>query len=72
MIVFLKKTRLGKYLYRLSRRPRIGMPLRRIAGFLQSEFLRSDHFKPQNTAHNRKANAVLNQFLESHGLGQGK
>lgn len=62
MIDRLKRTRLGKLIYRLSRRPVVGWPLRMLARFVQSEAFQPAHLVPANIAHNQNARAALKRF----------
>ncbi|HCQ57670.1 MAG TPA: hypothetical protein DIU10_07180 [Sulfitobacter sp.] len=62
MIGTLKKSRTGKRLYRFSRRPAVGWPIRRLAQFLQSEHFQPSHLYPANRAHNRRVSEQLERF----------
>jgi hypothetical protein len=62
MIASLKKTRLGKAIHHLSRRPVIGCPIRMISRFVQSEVFQPAHLHPANIAHNRREARILRQF----------
>jgi len=64
MIEQLKKSRVGKRLYRLSRRQGIGRVVRLIARLIQAEPLQLDHYRPLNIAHNRRQKHVLQRFLK--------
>lgn len=60
----LKKTTLGKAIYRFSRWPVIGWPVRALARFVQSEVFQPSHLYPANIAHNRQQSAALKRFEE--------
>ncbi|MDF3420220.1 hypothetical protein HKX23_17845 [Sulfitobacter sp. KE29] len=62
MIGKLKNSRTGKRLYRFSRRPAVGWPIRSLARFLQSEHFQPSHFYPANRAHNRRVSEQLERF----------
>jgi len=62
MLERFKKTGLGKAIYRLSRRPTVGPPLRRLAAAAQSEAFQPAHLRPDNLAHNKRARAALEHF----------
>ena len=61
MIAKLKKTALGKILYRLSRSS-FGAPLRRLSRLLQSEQMNLSHLRPAHRAHNRAQVLTLSRF----------
>lgn len=61
MIRKLKKTRLGKTLYRLSRKPG-GAPLRKVAKVAQSEAFQTEHLSVEHQRHNRDQLRILAKF----------
>lgn len=58
----LKKTSLGKRLYRITRQPVVGWPVQALGRFVQSEVFQFSHLKPKNRAHNRKQTRTLQRF----------
>lgn len=61
MIGWLKKTVLGKVLYRFSRSS-LGAPLRHLAAFLQHEAIQLAHLVPSNRRHNQEQIRILTEF----------
>lgn len=66
MIAYLKTSRLGKRLYRLSRRRILGAPLRWLSRRGAFEVLEAAHFKPGNRRHNAAQARTLAQFRARH------
>jgi hypothetical protein len=64
MFKTLKKSSIGKRLYRFSRRQGVGRAVHKIARLMQVEVLQLDHYKPSNIAHNRRQAQVLERFLK--------
>lgn len=62
MISRLKKTQSGKRLYRFSRLPVVGWPIRMVAQFVQSEYFQPSHLYPTNRDHNRRVSEQLERF----------
>jgi hypothetical protein len=60
----LKKTRLGKALYRFMHAPVIGWPLLVLVRFVQSEFFQISHLYPKNVMHNRRQAQTLERFVQ--------
>lgn len=61
MIGWLKKTILGKVLYRFSRSS-LGTPLRHLASLLQHEAIQLAHLVPSNRQHNQEQIRILTEF----------
>lgn len=61
MIGWLKKTILGKVLYRLSHSS-LGMPLRHLAALLQHEAIQPAHLVPSNRRNNQEQIRILTEF----------
>jgi len=62
MIARIKNSAFGKRLYRFSRVPYFGYPLRIMARAVQSEALQIAHLKTENRAHNAHQAAILTAF----------
>ena len=61
MIAKLKKTALGKAIYRLSR-ARLGAPLQMLSRAVQHEALQLEHLKSAHRSHNQKQIDILAHF----------
>ncbi|WP_456389773.1 hypothetical protein [Profundibacter sp.] len=62
MLAALKKSRFGIALYRLSKRPVLGMSLRFILRIFRHERLNHAHLSPVNRAHNARQIRILRAF----------
>ncbi len=69
MIALLKKTVLGKRLYRLSRSP-LGRPLAVLATLMQHERFQLSHLKPAHRRHNQEQLDILAKFDARSGRAQ--
>jgi hypothetical protein len=65
MLSRLKKSRLGKALYLLSRSRLAGLPVRFLARTAQAEVLHPSHLNPVNWRHNAAQNRVLARYARS-------
>jgi len=64
MLETLKKSSVGKRLYRVSRRGGAGKALQSLARVLQAELLQPAHYSPRNIAHNRRQAQSLERFVK--------
>jgi len=64
MIEKLKKSYIGKRLYRFSRRQGAGRVMQKFARLIQAEVFQVAHYKPRNIAHNRRQTQVLERFVK--------
>lgn len=62
MLAVLKKSRFGMALYRMSKRPVLGMTLRFILHIFRHERLNPAHLSPANRAHNARQMRTLRDF----------
>ncbi|KAA0912323.1 hypothetical protein [Aquicoccus porphyridii] len=62
LLARLKATRLGKWLYRQSRHPRLGVPLRWVMAQGIHERLDLAHWRAANRRHNARQAATLAAF----------
>lgn len=69
MLQRLKKSSLGKWMYRASRLPGLGLPLRVLSRMVQIEALQIAHLKPRNRAHNRRQRRILSDFVQGSKQG---
>lgn len=67
MIARLKATLLGKWLYRLSRLPVIGLPLRWLSRREAFKAIDLAHFRAENRRHNATQARTLAAFRADHG-----
>lgn len=71
MLARLKATPVGKWLYRLSRRQRLGAPLRWLLDLGVAEQLDPAHWKAAHRQHNARQAATLAAFRSAtRGAGQ--
>lgn len=65
MIAQLKKSRLGKAIYVISRSGPLGWPLLMLSRLVQSEPLQPTHIYPRNLRHNARQRQILAAFDEA-------
>jgi len=70
MLATLKKSRFGMALYRLSKRPVLGMTLRFVLRIFRHERLNPAHLLPANRAHNARQIRILRAFEAQDTLGK--
>ena len=58
----IKKTYVGKVIYRLARLPVIGLPLLILSRAVQYETFQLVHLLPSSIAHNKRARTALEEF----------